>query len=102
MTDLVERQAVIDAIHLFFTEEVYKIPTEKIDDGNVLTMGKLKPFLTMNKTLSRRIKALPSVPTVSDLIKDIKEWINTADEMGYQVTYDDLFQFLDKWGDADD
>ena len=62
MTDLVERQAVIDAIHLFFTEEIDKIPTKKTEDGEVYVIHKCQPLFEMNKALCKRIKALPSVP----------------------------------------
>jgi len=78
MSDCISRQAVLEIIHIFFTEEVYKIPTEKTEDGDVLTMGKLNPLLKMNKTLSRRIKALlPSVPaeqTHEEWCIDCKEY----------------------------
>ena len=59
--DLISRDAVIDIIHLFFTEEVDKIPTKKTEDGEVLIMCKAQPLFAMNKTLCKRIKALPSV-----------------------------------------
>ena len=62
MTDLVERQAVIDAIHLFFTEEIEKIPTKKTEDGEVYVIHKCQPLFEMNKALCKRIKELPSVP----------------------------------------
>lgn len=62
MTDLVERQAVIDAIHLFFTEEIDKIPTKKTEDGEVYVIHKCQPLFEMNKALCKRIKELPSVP----------------------------------------
>lgn len=61
MTDLVERQAVLDAIHLFFTEEIDKIPTKKTEDGEVYVIHKCQPLFEMNKTICKRIKALPSV-----------------------------------------
>lgn len=73
--DCISRQGVLDIIHIFFTEEVYKIPTEKTEDGDVLVMSKLQPFLTMNKTLSRRIKELPSVtakPNIKALGEDMR------------------------------
>ncbi len=62
-TDCISRQAVIDIIHRFFTEEVDKIPTKKTEDGEVLIMCKAQPLFEMNKAICKRIKALPSVPT---------------------------------------
>lgn len=62
MTDLVERQAVLDAIHLFFTEEIDKIPTKKTEDGEVYVIHKCQPLFEMNKAICKRIKELPSVP----------------------------------------
>ena len=78
MTDLVERQAVIDAIHLFFTEEIEKIPTKKTEDGEVYVIHKCQPLFEMNKALCKRIKELPSInPQESKtghwIIKDGKE-----------------------------
>lgn len=61
MTDLVERQAVLDAIHLFFTEEIDKIPTKKTEDGEVYVIHKCQPLFAMNKAICKRIKELPSV-----------------------------------------
>ena len=62
MTDLVERQAVLDVIHLFFTEEIDKIPTKKTEDGEIYVIHKCQPLFEMNKVLCKRIKELPSVP----------------------------------------
>lgn len=59
--DLISRDAVIDIIHRFFTEEVDKIPTKKTEDGEVLIMCKAQPLFAMNKAICKRIKALPSV-----------------------------------------
>ena len=59
--DLISRDAVLDTIHRFFTEEVDKIPTKKTEDGEVIIICKAQPLFAMNKTLSRRIKELPSV-----------------------------------------
>lgn len=61
MSDLIDKQVVLDTIHLFFTEEINKIPTKKTEDGEVLIMCKAQPLFAMNKTLCKRIKALPSV-----------------------------------------
>ena len=61
MTDLIERQSVLDTIHRFFTEEVDKIPTKKTEDGEVYVIHKCQPLFEMNKALCKRIKALPSV-----------------------------------------
>ena len=67
MTDLVERQAVIDAIHLFFTEEIDKIPTKKTEDGEVYVIHKCQPLFEMNKALCKRIKDIPTTPTQSSV-----------------------------------
>lgn len=56
--DAISRQSVLDAIHLFFTEEVDKIPTRKSEDGEVYDIHKCQPLLEMNKELCKRIKAL--------------------------------------------
>ena len=59
--DCISRQAVLDAIHLFFTEEIDKIPTKETEDGEVYVIHKCQPLFEMNKALCKRIKALPSV-----------------------------------------
>jgi hypothetical protein len=59
--DLISRQAVLDIIHRFFTEEVDKIPTKKTEDGEVYVIHKCQPLFEMNKAICKRIKALPSV-----------------------------------------
>ena len=59
--DLISRDAVIDIIHLFFTEEIDKIPTKKTEDGEVYVIHKCQPLFEMNKAICKRIKALPSV-----------------------------------------
>lgn len=60
MSDLISRDAVLDTIHRFFTEEVDKIPTKKTDDGEVYVIHKCQPLFEMNKAICKRIKALPS------------------------------------------
>lgn len=66
--DLISRQAVLDIIHLFFTEEVDKIPTKKTEDGEVLIMCKAQPLFAMNKTLCKRIKALQSASPTQNCV----------------------------------
>ena len=61
MSDLIDKQVVLDIIHLFFTEEVDKIPTKKTEDGELLVIRKCQPLFEMNKAICKRIKALPSV-----------------------------------------
>ena len=61
--DFISRQAVLNTIHLFFTEEIDKIPTKKTEDGEVLVIHKCQPLFEMNKALCKRIKELPSFPT---------------------------------------
>ena len=61
MSDLIDKQVVLDTIHLFFTEEIDKIPTKKTEDGEVYVIHKCQPLFEMNKTICKRIKALPSV-----------------------------------------
>ena len=82
MTDLVERQAVLDAIHLFFTEEIDKIPTKKTEDGEVYVIHKCQPLFAMNKAICKRIKALqafnPQEPT----------WVTGSD--GAKIAFKDV------------
>ena len=61
MSDLIDKQVVLDTIHLFFTEEIDKIPTKKTEDGEVYVIHKCQPLFEMNKAICKRIKALPSV-----------------------------------------
>ena len=61
MSDLIDKQVVLDTIHLFFTEEIDKIPTKKTEDGEVYVIHKCQPLFEMNKTICKRIEALPSV-----------------------------------------
>jgi hypothetical protein len=77
MSDCISRQAVLDIIHIFFTEEVDKIPTKKTEDGEVLVIHKCQPLFAMNKAICKRIKALPSVPaeqTHEEWCTDCKEY----------------------------
>ena len=67
-SDAISRQAVIDIIHRFFTEEVDKIPTKKTEDGEVLIMCKAQPLFAMNKTLCKRIKALTSASPTQNCV----------------------------------
>lgn len=66
--DLISRDAVLDIIHLFFTEEVDKIPTKKTEDGEVLVIHKCQPLFEMNKAICKRIKALPSVSPTQNCV----------------------------------
>lgn len=59
--DLISRDAVIDIIHRFFTEEVDKIPTKKTEDGEVYVIHKCQPLFEMNKAICKRIKGIPPV-----------------------------------------
>ena len=70
MSDLIDKQVVLDTIHLFFTEEIDKIPTKKTEDGEVYVIHKCQPLFEMNKAICKRIKALPSV-TAESQEKDI-------------------------------
>lgn len=105
MTDLVERQAVIDAIHLFFTEEIDKIPTKKTEDGEVYVIHKCQPLFEMNKAICKRIKALPSVPTVQaipiEVLKEIRQEI-TNEAYTKQCFDSDMYDYEDKAIDLDD
>ena len=65
--DCISRQAVLDAIHLFFTEEIDKIPTKKTEDGEVYVIHKCQPLFEMNKVLCKRIKDIPTTPTQSSV-----------------------------------
>ena len=66
--DLISRDAVIDIIHLFFTEEVDKIPTKKTEDGEVYVIHKCQPLFEMNKAICKRIKALPSASPTQNCV----------------------------------
>ena len=68
MSDLIDKQVVLDTIHLFFTEEIDKIPTKKTEDGEVLVIHKCQPLFEMNKAICKRIKALPSVSPTQNCI----------------------------------
>ena len=87
MSDLIDKQVVLDTIHLFFTEEIDKIPTKKTEDGEVIIICKAQPLFAMNKTLSRRIKELSSVnpqePKTDALDKIRTEIEELADADGY-------------------
>ena len=101
MTDLVERQAVLDAIHLFFTEEIDKIPTKKTEDGEVYVIHKCQPLFEMNKVLCKRIKALPSVSTErTGHCKDCKyfEYDSMAKVDGIPLIV--AHEICSKWGDG--
>jgi len=71
--DLISRQAVIDIIHLFFTEEIDKIPTKKTEDGEVFVIRKCQPLFEMNKAICKRIKALPSVSPTQNCVGNTLE-----------------------------
>ena len=71
--DLISRDAVLDIIHRFFTEEVDKIPTKKTEDGEVLIMCKAQPLFEMNKAICKRIKALPSVSPIQNCVGNALE-----------------------------
>jgi len=71
--ELISRQAVIDIIHLFFTEEIDKIPTKKTEDGEVLVIRKCQPLFEMNKAICKRIKALPSVSPTQNCVGNTLE-----------------------------
>lgn len=68
MSDLIDKQVVLDTIHLFFTEEIDKIPTKKTEDGEVLVIHKCQPLFEMNKAICKRIKALPSVSPTQNCV----------------------------------
>jgi len=85
--DLISRQAVIDIIHLFFTEEIDKIPTKKTEDGEVLVIRKCQPLFEMNKTICKRIKALPSVSPTQNCEK-----CNASDYLGCGI-----LEIIDKY-----
>ena len=104
MTDLVERQAVLDAIHLFFTEEIDKIPTKKTEDGEVYAIHKCQPLFEMNKALCKRIKELPSVNPQEPKMGQYEKHIDHTDCLWYgsgdcPVT---CSQYRDGWNDAMD
>lgn len=71
--DLISRDAVIDIIHRFFTEEVDKIPTKKTEDGEVLVIHKCQPLFEMNKAICKRIKALPSISPTQNCVGNTLE-----------------------------
>ena len=103
MTDLVERQAVLDAIHLFFTEEIDKIPTKKTEDGEVYVIHKCQPLFEMNKALCKRIKELPSInPQESKTghCKDCKyfEYDSVAKVDGIPLIV--AHEICSRWGDG--
>lgn len=109
--DLISRQAVIDIIHRFFTEEVDKIPTKKTEDGEVLVIHKCQPLFAMNKAICKRIKALPSdsltqncVGSALDMRCDdaisrqaVLDEINSIGVKGFETynDYSQLFDFVD-------
>lgn len=76
MSDLISREAVIDIIHRFFTEEVDKIPTKKTEDGEVLVIHKCQPLFEMNKAICKRIKELPSVT-----VEPTGHWIPVSERL---------------------
>ena len=89
MSDLIDKQVVLDTIHRFFTEEIDKIPTKKTEDGEVLVIHKCQPLFEMNKAICKRIKALPSVPTerTGHWTHDGSHWKNRfiCSECGYKL-----------------
>ena len=70
MSDLIDKQVVLDTIHLFFTEEIDKIPTKKTEDGEVYVIHKCQPLFEMNKAICKRIKALPSVSPTQNCVEN--------------------------------
>ena len=68
MSDLIDKQVVLDTIHLYFTEEIDKIPTKKTEDGEVYVIHKCQPLFEMNKAICKRIKALPSVSLTQNCV----------------------------------
>ena len=87
MSDLVDKQAVLDAIHLFFTEEIDKIPTKKTEDGEVYVIRKCQPLFEMNKALCKRIKALPSASVIEDIKAEIQALPKTYPFVNHIDTY---------------
>ena len=73
MSDLIDKQVVLDTIHLFFTEEIDKIPTKKTEDGEVLVIRKCQPLFEMNKAICKRIKTLPSVSPTQNCVENTLE-----------------------------
>ena len=98
--DLISRDAVLDIIHLFFTEEVDKIPTKKTEDGEVYVIHKCQPLFEMNKAICKRIKALPSASPTQNCVgnaldvrcddaisrKELLKAIDTWDKFGVDDT----------------
>ena len=100
MSDLIDKQVVLDTIHLFFTEEIDKIPTKKTEDGEVLIMCKAQPLFAMNKAICKRIKALPRASPTQNCVgnaldmrcddaisrKELLKAIDTWDKFGVDDT----------------
>lgn len=76
--ELISREEVIKTIHKYFIKLLDKIPTETDEDGDTVysDMKTLNSLLTINKWLTKEIKAIPSA-------EERKEGRWIFDEKGY-------------------
>jgi hypothetical protein len=107
MSDLIDKQVVLDTIHLFFTEEIDKIPTKKTEDGEVYVIHKCQPLFEMNKAICKRIKALPSVSPTQNCVGNALDALDcisrqAVDDAIYDysrscdVNYEQIMEYIDK------
>lgn len=60
MSDLISRQAAIDAVHNYWKKRIDTLPTRTTEDGEAYDTKSLDEILEHNKILVGLIKAIPS------------------------------------------
>ena len=71
--DLIERQAVIDTMRLYFTTTIEALEAVEIEGKSVYDMKQLDLILNLNKGLCNAIRALPSAKSEIIRCKDCKK-----------------------------
>ena len=72
MSDLINRQAVIETIHKYFMDEIGKLPTETIEEGyECVSAQESDRILGENKAICERIKGLQTAIAEIRISEDV-------------------------------
>lgn len=75
MKKYIDTDMVLNIIREFFWKKIDAIPTKRTEDGEVLNLKIINPFLEDNKALCSAIKAFPT----ADVRENVRgEWIDKA------------------------
>lgn len=91
MSDLIDRQAAIDAVHNYWEKRIDTLPTRMTEDGEAYDIKSLDKILEHNKKLVGLIKAIPSEP--GKVIAEVKV---DMDEIMERVK-DEIFPPIPQW-----